>query len=47
MNKWKPHLPKSTIRLILEYHKCKNPVTKSVLRDIINKRYDELREYIK
>ena len=47
MNKWKPQHPKPTLRLILEYHKCKNPVTRSVLREIINKRYNEIREYIK
>lgn len=47
MNKWKPHLPKTTNRLILEYHRCKNPVTRAVLRDIINNnRYNETREKV-
>ena len=46
MNKWKRHLPKTTTRLILEYHRCKNCVTKGVLRDIINNNRSESREKV-
>jgi len=47
MNRWKPNKPKDIYRLILEFHKTKNPVTRSVLRDIINNRSDVTREVIK
>ena len=37
-DKWPPHLPTPTNILIVEYLECDNPVSRSVLRDIIVKR---------
>lgn len=47
MNRWPSDKPKTTLRLILEYHRVTNPVTKAVIRQILMNRYYRLkkREY--
>ena len=43
MNKWPRHKPKTEARLAIEFRRCKNPVTISVLRIILFNRSLETR----